>query len=106
MATEEILTGAQLVPNANIVINPIGVTNRIGDGLKNAVTQINGLADRMTLAEEGLSSQSRQIAKLGATFWQVVVEDNMFVMYWYGVEAESPISVALEGSNYVAYIES
>ena len=61
MATEEILTGAQLVPNANIVINPIGVTNRIGDGLKNAVTQINGLADRMTLAEEGLSSQSRQI---------------------------------------------
>ena len=61
MATEEILTGAQLVPNANIVINPIGVTNRIGDGLKNAVTQINGLADRMTLAEEGLSSQSQQI---------------------------------------------
>ena len=106
MATEEILTGAQLVPNANIVINPIGVTNRIGDGLKNAVTQINGLADRMTLAEEGLNSQSRQIANLGATFWQVVVEDNMFVMYWHGVEAESPISVALEGANYVAYIES
>ena len=64
MATEEILTGAQLVPNANIVINPIGVTNRIGDGLKNAVTQINGLADRMTLAEEGLSSQSQQISEL------------------------------------------
>ena len=64
MATEEILTGAQLVPNANIVINPIGVTNRIGDGLKNAVTQINGLADRMTLAEEGLSSQSQQIDDL------------------------------------------
>ena len=64
MATEEILTGAQLVPNANIVINPIGVTNRIGDGLKNAVTQINGLADRMTLAEEGLSSQSQQIGNL------------------------------------------
>ena len=64
MATEEILTGAQLVPNANIVINPIGVTNRIGDGLKNAVTQINGLADRMTLAEEGLNSQSRQIANV------------------------------------------
>ena len=63
MATEEILTGAQLVPNANIVINPIGVTNRIGDGLKNAVTQINGLADRMTLAEEGLNSQSQQIDK-------------------------------------------
>ena len=62
MATEEILKGAQLVPNANIVINPIGVTNRIGDGLKNAVTQINGLADRMTLAEEGLSSQSQQKA--------------------------------------------
>ena len=64
MATEEILTGAQLVPNANIVINPIGVTNRIGDGLKNAVTQINGLADRMTLAEEGLNSQSQQIDDL------------------------------------------
>ena len=70
MATEEILTGAQLVPNANIVINPIGVTNRIGDGLKNAVTQINGLADRMTLAEEGLSSQSRQITNLsGLMAW-------------------------------------
>ena len=67
MATEEILTGAQLVPNANIVINPIGVTNRIGDGLKNAVTQINGLADRMTLAEEGLSSQSSSIDNLKNT---------------------------------------
>ena len=54
MATEEILTGVQLVPNANIVINPIGVTNRIGDGLKNAVTQINGLA-------ETVSNQSQQI---------------------------------------------
>ena len=57
MATEDILTGAQLVPNANIVINPIGVANRIGDGLKNAVTQINGLA-------ETVSSQSRQIDEL------------------------------------------
>ena len=53
-----------------------------------------------------LSQQSQQIANLGATFWQVVVEDTMFVMYWHGVEAESPISVALEGANYVAYIES
>lgn len=58
MATEEILTGVQLVPNANIVINPIGVTNRIGDGLKNAVTQINGLT-------ETVSNQSRQIDDLG-----------------------------------------
>ena len=57
MATEEILTGVQLVPNANIVINPIGVTNRIGDGLKNAVTQINGLA-------ETVSNQSQQIGTL------------------------------------------
>ena len=57
MATEEILTGVQLVPNANIVINPIGVTNRIGDGLKNAVTQINGLA-------ETVSNQSQQIGDL------------------------------------------
>ena len=57
MATEEILTGVQLVPNANIVINPIGVTNRIGDGLKNAVTQINGLA-------ETVSNQSQQIDDL------------------------------------------
>ena len=56
MATEEILTGVQLVPNANIVINPIGVTNRIGDGLKNAVTQLNGLA-------ETVSNQSQQIDK-------------------------------------------
>jgi hypothetical protein len=56
MATEAILTGARLVPNSNIVINPTGVTNRIGDGLKNAVTQINGLAGRMTLAEGELSS--------------------------------------------------
>ena len=64
MATEAILTGARLVPNSNIVLNPIGVTNRIGDGLKNAVTQINGLADRMTLAEGELSSQSRQIGDL------------------------------------------
>lgn len=64
MATEEILTGAQLVPNANIVINPIGVTNRIGDGLKNAATQINGLAGRMTLAEDAISSQSQQIDSL------------------------------------------
>lgn len=61
MATEAILTGARLVPNSNIVLNPIGVMNRIGDGLKNAVTQINGLAGRMTLAEEELSSQSQQI---------------------------------------------
>ena len=57
MATEEILTGVQLVPNANIVINPIGVTNRIGDGLKNAVTQLNSLA-------ETVSNQSQQIATL------------------------------------------
>lgn len=64
MATEDILTGARLVPNSNIVLNPIGVTNRIGDGLKNAVTQINGLADRMTLAEGELSSQSQQIANV------------------------------------------
>ena len=56
MATEDILTGAQLVPNTNIVINPIGVTNRIGDGLKNAVTQINGLA-------ETVSNQSAEIGK-------------------------------------------
>ena len=76
MATEEILTGAQLVPNANIVINPIGVTNRIGDGLKNAVTQINGLADRMTLAEEGLSSQSQQIDDLQAAAAYVEDGDN------------------------------
>lgn len=55
MATEAILTGARLVPNSNIVLNPIGVTNRIGDGLKNAVTQINGLA-------ETVSNQSQQIA--------------------------------------------
>lgn len=61
--------------------------------------------DSTTIAS-ALSTQSQQIASLGATFWQVVVEDNMFVMYWYGVEAESPISVALEGANYVAYIES
>jgi len=60
----------------------------------------------LTYLGSQLSSQSQQIASLGATFWQVVVEDNMFVMYWYGVEAESPISVALEGANYVAYIES
>ena len=64
MATEAILTGARLVPNSNIVLNPIGVTNRIGDGLKNAVTQINGLAGRMTLAEGELSSQSQQIGDL------------------------------------------
>ena len=75
MATEEILTGAQLVPNANIVINPIGVTNRIGDGLKNAVTQINGLADRMTLAEEGLSSQSQQIDGLSDVIDGLTNED-------------------------------
>lgn len=55
---------------------------------------------------DAVNKQSQQIANLGATFWQVVVEGNMFVMYWYGVEAESPISVALEGANYVAYIES
>lgn len=58
MATADILTGAQLVPNSNIVINPIGVTNRIGDGLKNAVTQINGLA-------ETVSNHSQQILNLG-----------------------------------------
>ena len=58
MATEDILTGARLIPNTNIVLNPIGVTNRIGDGLKNAVTQINGLA-------ETVSSQSQQINDLG-----------------------------------------
>lgn len=57
MATEAILTGARLVPNSNIVLNPIGVTNRIGDGLKNVVTQINGLA-------ETVSNQSQQIDEL------------------------------------------
>ena len=67
MATEEILTGVQLVPNANIVINPIGVTNRIGDGLKNAVTQINGLA-------ETVSNQSQQIDDLQAA--AAYVEDG------------------------------
>ena len=65
MATEEILTGVQLVPNANIVINPIGVTNRIGDGLKNAVTQINGLA-------ETVSNQSQQIVNLGNALAYVI----------------------------------
>ena len=68
MATEEILTGVQLVPNANIVINPIGVTNRIGDGLKNAVTQINGLA-------ETVSNQSRQIGDL--TTLQTTVKTDL-----------------------------
>lgn len=67
MATEEILTGVQLVPNANIVINPIGVTNRIGDGLKNAVTQINGLA-------ETVSNQSQQIDNVKAA--TAYVEDG------------------------------
>ena len=67
---------------------------------------IPSTVDGKANVEAVLSYHSQQIAKLGATFWQVVVEDNMFVMYWYGVEAESPISVALEGSNYVAYIES
>ena len=66
MATEDILTGARLIPNTNIVINPTGVTNRIGDGLKNAVTQINGLAGRMTLAEGELSSQSAEIGDLNS----------------------------------------
>jgi hypothetical protein len=67
MATEEILQGVQLVPNANIVINPTGVTNRIGDGLKNAVTQINGLA-------ETVNSQSQQIDDLKAA--AAYVEDG------------------------------
>ena len=68
--------------------------------------ELTNIGQELTNIGQELSHQSQQIAKLGATFWQVVVEDNMFVMYWYGVEAESPISVALEGSNYVAYIES
>lgn len=71
-----------------------------------AVTGQTTVEGALTSLGSQLSSQSQQIANLGATFWQVVVEDNMFVMYWYGVEAESPISVALEGANYVAYIES
>lgn len=74
MATEEILTGVQLVPNANIVINPIGVTNRIGDGLKNAVTQITGLAGRMTQAEGAISSQSQRIDNVEAAV--AYVEDG------------------------------
>jgi len=57
MATETIQAGTQLVPEGNITINPRGVTNRIGDGLKNAVTQINGLT-------EEVSSQSQQISDL------------------------------------------
>ena len=69
MATEEILTGVQLVPNANIVINPIGVTNRIGDGLKNAVTQINGLA-------ETVSNQSQQIDNVKAGIAIIVNGDT------------------------------
>ena len=69
MATEEILTGVQLVPNANIVINPIGVTNRIGDGLKNAVTQINGLA-------ETVSNQSQQIANVQNSLAYIVGNTN------------------------------
>ena len=73
MATEAILTGAQLVPNANIVINPIGVTNRIGDGLKNAVTQINGLA-------ETVSEQSQQIDDSKPVIVTVTVNANSVSM--------------------------
>ena len=92
---------ASKVPNARQVN---------GKSLINDITlndeDIPSSVDGQTTVEEVLNYQSQQIANLGATFWQVVVEDNMFVMYWYGVEAESPISVALEGANYVAYIES
>ena len=75
-------------------------------GTSPLTTTAQNLSDAVNELDEELSEQSQQIANLGATFWQVVVEDNMFVMYWHGVEAESPISVALEGANYVAYIES
>lgn len=92
----------------------------IPKGQDSAVLSVNGQTGQVQLNDEHIPStvdgkanveavlryHSQQIANLGATFWQVVVEDNMFVMYWYGVEAESPISVALEGANYVAYIES
>ena len=84
MATEEILTGVQLVPNANIVINPIGVTNRIGDGLKNAVTQINGLA-------ETVSNQSQQIGYLNEGLAIIVDGDT----------ASYPVPV-----GYYAYIKN
>jgi len=109
------ITGTPTAPVLNLGI-PRGA-----DGQDSAVMSVNGQTGAVVLdaddiesgvVESGnsvaddLGALSQQIAKLGATFWQVIVEDNMFVMYWHGVEAESPISVALEGANYVAYIES
>ena len=83
----------------DITINDEDIPSTAVNGETTVEGALSNIADQ-------LSNQSQQIAKLGATFWQVVVEDNMFVMYWHGVEAESPISVVLEGPNYVAYIES
>ena len=58
------------------------------------------------LVNNRLGVLSGQIANLGATVWEIVIEDNQFVMYWHGVSAESPITISLEGADYVAYIAS
>ena len=54
--------------------------------------------------DTSVGSLNGQIANLGATCWEVVVENNQFVLNWYGATAESPITLALEGADYVAYI--
>lgn len=99
MATEEILTGVQLVPNANIVINPIGVTNRIGDGLKNAVTQLNSLA-------ETVSNQSQQIESLemqvGPYMFQIDSSGHLILYYPDGA-TPPPFRLASNGHLYYDY---
>lgn len=76
MATETIPAGSQLIPEGNITINPRGVTNRIGDGLKNAVNQINGFDDRLSQAEQDISSQSQQIANVQKGLAYIVGDTN------------------------------
>ena len=108
------ITGTPQNPVLNLGI-PRGADGQDSDVLsvngQTGAVVINGSnasvssTDDTTIAAK-FGQQSDQIANLGATVWEIVVEDNQFVMYWHGASAESPITISLEGTDYVAYIAS
>lgn len=64
MTTAPVLTGDELIPGTNCVLNPTGALNRIGDGLQNVAAQTNIQAGEISGLQGDVSSLSGQIGDL------------------------------------------
>lgn len=64
MTTAQVLTGDELIPGTNCVLNPTGALNRIGDGLQNVAAQTNIQAGEISGLQGDVSSLSGQIGDL------------------------------------------